>query len=161
MTETSRDASFLREALALAEASIDAGGGPFGSVVVRAGTVVGRGANRVVLGSDPTAHAEVRAIREACAALDTHVLEDAVLYASCEPCPMCLGAILWSRLPRVVWAASKEDAARAGFDDARFHHAMEVNGAALGTVLDSRSLLAEEGRAVFERWLAKSDRVDY
>jgi len=121
---------FLEEALELAEESAAVGGGPFGAVVVLGGKIVGRGANRVLLDCDPSAHAEVVAIRRAAQALGTHDLKGAVLYSSCEPCPMCLGAALWARLDRVVFGASREDAAAAGFDDARFFE--DLRAVALG-----------------------------
>jgi guanine deaminase len=117
---TMSDQDHLRQAIQLAaEHCVDGRNGPFGAVVVKNGEVVGRGWNRVVELSDPTAHAEVLAIRDACRRLRTHDLKDCVLYSSCEPCPMCLSAIYWARIPRVVFAASSEEAAAAGFDDAR------------------------------------------
>ena len=112
------DETFLLRAIELAEThSSDGLHGPFGAVVVRSGEVVGEGWNGVVAHHDPTGHAEVAAIRAAGEALATHVLDDCVLYASCEPCPMCLGAVYWARIPRVVYAASTADARDAGFDD--------------------------------------------
>ena len=114
----SRDTDFLREALRLAaESSASGVNGPFGAVIVRNGVVVGRGWNRVVEEADPTAHAEILAIRDAARELGSHVLADCVLYASCEPCPMCMAAVYWARIGRVVYAAGAEDAAEAGFDD--------------------------------------------
>ena len=92
-------------------------GGPFGAVVIHNGIIVGKGHNEVVLHNDPTAHAEILAIRRACEALNSHQLEDCDIYTSCEPCPMCLGAIYWCRPRKVYYAASREDAERAGFDD--------------------------------------------
>ncbi|MCU0246793.1 MAG: nucleoside deaminase, partial [Bryobacter sp.] len=111
------DPRFLERAVALAARSVARGGGPFGAVVVRGGTVIAQAANRVTASHDPTAHAEVRAIRAACRKLGTHQLDGCEIYSSCEPCPMCLGAIYWARLSAVYFAASREDAARAGFDD--------------------------------------------
>jgi guanine deaminase len=114
-------------ALAIAEATASAKsdqGGPFGAVVVKDGQVIAQAANRVVPDCDPTAHAEVLAIRAACAALGTFQLDGCDIYASCEPCPMCLGAILWARPRAVYFAATRDQAAEAGFDDAVFHHAV-------------------------------------
>jgi len=114
------DQEYLRQAIQLAaEHSADGRNGPFGAVLVRNGEVVGRGWNRVVELSDPTAHAEILAIRDACRRLRTHDLRDCVLYTSCEPCPMCLSAIYWARITRLVFAASAEEAAAVGFDDSR------------------------------------------
>jgi len=111
------DRDFLRQAIDLANRSVDEGGGPFGAVIVRKGLVIGRGNNRVTLDNDPTAHAEVQAIRDACRKEKDFSLSGSVLYASCEPCPMCMAAIYWARIERVVFAASGEDASHAGFDD--------------------------------------------
>lgn len=111
-------AVFLERAIALAVANVRQGvGGPFGCVITRDGVIVAEGANQVTLTADPTAHAEIVAIRAACRMLGSFQLTGCELYSSCEPCPMCLGAIYWSRPERVYFAASREDAARAGFDD--------------------------------------------
>jgi guanine deaminase len=111
------DADFLAEAVRLGVESVVSGGGPFGAVVVQDGEIVGQGMNRVTVKNDPTAHAEVTAIRDACRELGTFSLVGCDLYASCEPCPMCAAAAFWARVNRVVFAATHEDAARAGFDD--------------------------------------------
>ena len=116
--------NWMQEAVSEASAGAAAGhGGPFGAVVVMDGEIVGRGHNEVLILGDPTAHAEMQAIREACTRLDNHSLAGCTLYATCEPCPMCLAAIHWARLDRLVYAATTEDAAAAGFDDAKFHAA--------------------------------------
>ena len=107
---------FMREAIRLARESVETGGGPFGAVIVRDGAIIGRGQNRVVPDKDPTAHAEMLAIRQACRALDTYDLSDCEIYASCEPCPMCLSAIYWARLDRLYYANTRRDAARIGFE---------------------------------------------
>ena len=154
------DERFLLRAIELAEEhSRDGVRGPFGAVVVRDGEVVGEGWNGVVARHDPTAHGEVAAIRAACSALGTHVLDDCVLYTSCEPCPMCLGAVFWARIPRVVYAASASDAAEGGFDDADIGEEL-LRGWRRGS-LDSEQLLRERGRAVFRRWRENPERVDY
>ena len=149
----------MREALRLARESVAAGGGPFAALVVRDGAIIAAGTNRVVLDSDPTAHAEVVAIREAGRRLGTFRLERCELYASCEPCPMCAGAIGWARLARVFYAATRDDAAAAGFDDARLHE--EVARAPGERSVPTDRLLGEEGRVVFEAWAEKPDRVPY
>jgi guanine deaminase len=147
----------LARALELARDSVAAGGGPFGAVVVRDGLLLGEGTNRVTSDCDPTAHAEVVALRSACARLSSHDLTGAVLYASCEPCPMCLGAALWARLARVVYAASREDAAAAGFDDERFHAHFAGGPAAVALERRAHAL----ARAPFEAWLAHAARRPY
>jgi guanine deaminase len=120
---------FLGLAVAEAIRGAEAGqGGPFGAIVVKDGVVIAKAANAVVANNDPTAHAEVQAIRAACAALDSFQLDGCDVYASCEPCPMCLGAILWARPRAVYYAATREDAAAAGFDDAVFHQALGATG---------------------------------
>jgi len=111
------DKEFLRRAVEIAGSGINNGGGPFGAVITKEGKVIAGSNNRVVLDSDPTAHAEILAIREAARLTGTHILDGCVLYASCEPCPMCLGAIYWSGIKRVVYASDRHDAAAAGFDD--------------------------------------------
>jgi guanine deaminase len=118
---TPEDERWLGEAVALATANVAVGGGPFGAVVVRAGVLIGAGQNRVTRDNDPTAHAEVQAIRAACRATGSFSLEGATLFSSCEPCPLCLAASLWSRTDRVLYAADRHDAARAGFDDRAFY----------------------------------------
>ena len=147
----------LDRAVALARDSVGAGGGPFGAVVVRDGEVLGEGTNRVTSDCDPTAHAEVVALRRACARLASHDLSGAVLYASCEPCPMCLGAALWARVARVVYAATRQDAADAGFDDGRFHAHFAGGPAALALERRAHAL----ARAPFEDWLAHAARRPY
>ncbi len=118
---------FLNEAVRLARRGMRHGeGGPFGAVVVQAGAIVGRGCNRVLITCDPTAHAEVVAIRDACAALGRFHLEDCELYATCEPCPMCLGAIYWARLQAVYYAGTRQDAAASGFSDAQIYEELAV-----------------------------------
>ncbi len=159
-TRAAADAAFLRQALALAAQSAGSGaGGPFGALVVRDGRVLGRGTNRVTTANDPTAHAEIVALREACAALRSFSLEGAELYASCEPCPMCLGAIWWARIARVHHAGTRADAAEAGFDDAALWD--EVARPPEARVLALRQMLPDEGRAVLRAWSEKADRVAY
>jgi len=150
----------MRRAIELAFDGMRAGlGGPFGAVVVKAGEVVGSGQNRVTSLADPTAHAEIIAVRAACARLGTWSLAGCEIYASCEPCPMCLGAILWARLDRLWFAARRADAAAAGFDDARFH--AELARPALERDLPSAELLRDEALAALREWQRKDDRTTY
>jgi len=151
------DQAPLARALELARASVAAGGGPFGAVVARDGAVLGEGTNRVTATHDPTAHAEVVALRAAAARLGTHDLSGATLYASCEPCPMCLGAALWARVARVVFAATRDDAAAAGFDDARFHAHFAGGAPALAVV----RVAHRDARTPFDAWRAHPGRVPY
>jgi len=156
----SGDPAFMRQAIALALEGVRSGaGGPFGALVVRDGRVLGRGSNRVTSTHDPTAHAEVVAIREACAATGSFSLQGAELYTSCEPCPMCLGAIWWARLARVHFAGTRADAAAAGFDDAALYD--EVARPLPARVLPLLPLLRDEALAAFAAWGAKADRVRY
>jgi tRNA(Arg) A34 adenosine deaminase TadA len=153
-----RDEEYLAESIALATESVEQGGGPFGAVVVKDGKIIGRGSNRVTLNNDPTAHAEVQAIRDACNAIQDFSLAGATLYASCEPCPMCLASIYWARLDRIVYAASREDAAVAGFDDGVIAREMALPPA-------QRSLqtqqLAVDGSLPFIRWREIEGKVEY
>ncbi len=151
---------FMREAIRLAEEGMQAGrGGPFGCVVVRHGAVVGRGNNCVTSANDPTAHAEVTAIREACSRLGTFQLSDCELYASCEPCPMCLAAIYWARIPVVYYANTRADAAAIGFDDDFIYQQMSLPPEQRSITM--KSLLREEALTGFRTWEAKPDKVRY
>ena len=150
----------MREAIRLAEEGMQAGrGGPFGCVVVRHGEIVGRGNNCVTSTNDPTAHAEVTAIREACSRLGTFQLSDCELYASCEPCPMCLAAIYWARIPVVYYANTRADAAAIGFDDEFIYQQMPLPPEQRSITMTS--LLREEAQAGFRAWEAKPDKVRY
>lgn len=154
------DLQYLRMAIALAQEGMDAGqGGPFGCIIVKDGVVVGRGNNRVTSTNDPTAHAEVVAIRDACRNLEDFQLSGCVLYTSCEPCPMCLGAIYWARPSRIVYAAAREDAAYGGFDDDFIYREIALLPA--GRSIPATQALPDEGRAIFDAWLKKADKIDY
>ena len=154
------DEHFLRHALNLAHTHMQAGeGGPFGAVVVKDGVIVGEGWNQVTSTNDPTAHAEVQAIRDAGRRLGTFNLAGAVLYASCQPCPMCLAATYWSRVNRLVYGGSAEDAAAVGFDDAFLHEELRRDPSERS--LPVTHILPEESKAVFEAWAAKEDKVPY
>jgi len=156
----SDDATFLRAAIELSRRRMEAGfGGPFGAVVVREGALVAEGFNQVTSANDPTAHAEVSAIRAACTALNSFSLAGCTLYTSCEPCPMCLGAIYWARLDRVVYANTRADAAAIGFDDDHIYREFDKPIAARAIAF--AHLPSEEGRAVFAAWQAKPDKVPY
>lgn len=155
------DADFLARALALATANVADGGGPFGAVVVTADGRAFDGVNRVTAANDPTAHAEVSAVRTACAALGTFDLSGAVLYSSCEPCPMCLAASLWARVERVVFAADRHDAAGAGFDDAAFYEYFETPGGRSILPVEQLSIDGSQALAPFTAWSAAAHRTDY
>ena len=156
---TNRDLRFMSHAIALASGSLDRGGGPFGAVVARGDELITEGFNRVVPDGDPTAHAEIVAIREACARLGTHVLSGCVLYASCEPCPMCLGAAWWSRVDRVVMATPREDAATAGFDDAALYE--EIVRPHESRALRVDRLMRDEAAEVMRAWASDPRKVPY
>lgn len=150
----------MQEAVRLSIEGMEKGeGGPFGAIVVHNGEIVGRGNNRVTSTNDPTAHAEVVAIRDACRRLGTFQLIECDIYTSCEPCPMCLGAIYWARPRRVFYGCTREDAAAIGFDDAFIYEE-------IGQPLDHRRipmvpLAREVAIEAFRRWQQKTDRIDY
>jgi guanine deaminase len=153
------EARFMRRAIALSCQGVEQGGGPFGAVVVRDGRILGEGCNAVVPSRDPTAHAEIVAIRAACAAAGTHDLSGAVIYSSCEPCPMCLGAVWWARIDAVVFGNDRADAAAIGFDDAAIY--AEIAAPLAARRLPLRRLLAAEASAAFRLWQSKPDKVPY
>ena len=134
-------------------------GGPFGAVVVRRGKVVGRGWNQVTSTNDPTAHAEVTAIRDACRRLKTFQLDDCALYTSCEPCPMCLAAIYWARFQKVYYANTRQDAAKIQFDDDLIYR--EVARPISKRIIPMKQLLRPEALAVFAEWKGKADKIRY
>ena len=154
------DEDFMREAIKEAEAGLRAGrGGPFGCVIVRRGEIIARGNNRVTSTNDPTAHAEVTAIREACARLGTFQLPDCELYTSCEPCPMCLAAIYWARLPRVFYGNTRADAAAVGFDDDFIYRQIPLPPEQRTVAM--RPLLRDEAQATFRAWAELPTKVRY
>ena len=154
------EANHMRRAIELSVEMMRSGrSGPFGAVVVKHGTVVAEGVNQVTSTNDPTAHAEVVAVRRACQALNTFDLTGCEIYTSCEPCPMCLGAIYWARLGRIHYANDRHDAARIGFRDDFLYHEIPLP-------LDQRAiptlrLMQAEGWAAFEEWDRKPDKVEY
>jgi len=160
MSKPMTDEDFMREAIVLSRENMDAGkGGPFGAVIVRDGTVIGRGANNVTSANDPTAHAEIVAIRNACCHIGDFNLKGSAIYTSCEPCPMCLSAIYWARIDRIFYANTQHDAAHINFDDAFLYEQISLN-------MDHRSipampLLREEALPVFAAWQEKEDKTPY
>ncbi len=151
---------FMREAIALAEAGLRQNrGGPFGCVIVRRGEIIARGSNGVTSTNDPTAHAEITAIREACGKLGKFSLEECELYTSCEPCPMCLAAIYWARIPRVFYGNTRADAAAIGFDDEFIYRQIPL--APERRAIAMQPLMRDEAQASFQAWQAKSDKIAY
>ena len=149
----------MRRAIRLAEKSVAEGGGPFGAVIARDGELIAEASNHVVPHCDPTAHAEVSCIREACSRLGTFNLEGCDIYTSCEPCPMCLGAIYWAHLDRIFYANNRKDAAAIGFDDDFIYQELYLP-------VEKRHkqmllLLPEEAKKAFEMWAEKSDKDAY
>ena len=160
MNPSSDSQTFMRRAIALSRIHMEAGeGGPFGAVVVKDGQILGEGWNRVTSTCDPTAHAEVVAIRKACEQLGTFSLKGCEIYTSCEPCPMCLAAIYWARLDRIWYANGRADAAAIQFDDDWLYRevALPIPERSLATT----ELLREEALVVFQAWEAKADKTRY
>lgn len=150
----------MHEAAELAHKNVTSGrGGPFGAIIVRDGHIVGRGSNLVTSTNDPTAHAEVVAIRNACGELGTFNLTGCQIYTSCEPCPMCLAAIYWARLDKIYFANTRQDAARIGFDDDLIYREVALNHDQRSTPI--LSLTCDKALATFELWTDKSDKVPY
>lgn len=153
------DQHWLAKAVELATANVADDGGPFGAVIVRDGVLLSTGQNRVTRDLDPTAHAEVLAIRAACTSLGDFTLTGCVLYASCEPCPMCICSALWARVDRVVYAASRDDAARGGFDDSVFYDLFTRDRETWSTPVDPVAL--DGSFAPFQAWLEHESRTHY
>ena len=155
-----KELEFMLEAINLSkQGMMNNDGGPFGCVIVKDGEIVGRGWNKVTSTNDPTAHAEVTAIRDACKNLNTFQLEGCEIYTSCEPCPMCMGAIYWARPARVFYANTRQDAADIGFDDSLIYEELTLP-------LNQRKIAIEclgrdEAITVFNAWAAKADKTDY
>jgi guanine deaminase len=154
------DNPFMARAIQLSIDNVRSGhGGPFGALLVQKGDIVAEGVNRVTAANDPTAHAEVVAIREACRKLGLFELKDCELYTSCEPCPMCLGAIYWARLSRVYFGNLAADAARIGFDDSAIYH--EFARPHSERAIPMIQMMREEALAAFRAWEQKPDRIPY
>ena len=150
---------FMRMAIELSKESVRRGGGPFGAVIVRDGEVVATGSNSVTILNDPTAHAEVSAIRAACQAVGNFNLKGCEIYSSCEPCPMCLSAIYWAGIERIYYANTRSDAADIGFDDAFIYDQIPL--APTERTVPSLPLMRAEGLEAFRLWEAKEDKVEY
>jgi tRNA(Arg) A34 adenosine deaminase TadA len=154
------DNPFMARAIQLAVENVRSGkGGPFGSVIVKNSKIVAEAANRVTATNDPTAHAEVVAIREACSRLEVFELGDCEIYTSCEPCPMCLGAIYWARLGKVYFASVAADAAKAGFDDSFIYR--EIAQGLAKRSIPMEQMMRQEALAAFRAWQEKSDKIQY
>jgi guanine deaminase len=157
---TEQDKEFMRRAIKLAQDGSAAGaGGPFGAVIVKDGKIVGEGCNQVTSTNDPTAHAEVVAIRNACQNLASFQLTDCTIYTSCEPCPMCLGAIYWARPAHIFFACTREDAADVGFDDQFIYQEIELP--IEERHIKSINFLREEGLKVFQTWADTTEKTEY
>ena len=159
MQISAEDAKFMEMAIRLSEDNIDNGGGPFGAVIVRDGEVIATGTNRVVPNNDPTAHAEVMAIRSACEKLGTFQLTGCTVYSSCEPCPMCLSALYWAGVKRICYGNTKDDAKAINFDDSFIYDQLELNYADRSIQCD-HFMRAEAIRA-FKKWAEKEDKIVY
>lgn len=156
----SKDLEFIKQAIALSETHMLKGeGGPFGAIIVKDGEVIGQGWNQVTSSNDPTAHAEVVAIRNACKNLSDFQLEGASIYTSCEPCPMCLAAIYWARIERIVYANNRNDAANIGFDDEFLYE--EIKQSIENRKIPMEELARQEGLKVFKKWDEKEDKIAY
>lgn len=157
---TDQDVQFMREAIRLSREGMQSNeGGPFGCVIVKEGKIIGRGNNRVTSSNDPTAHAEVVAIREACQNINDFQLKGCTVYTSCEPCPMCLGAIYWARPDKIYFACSREDAAAIDFDDDFLYK--EIPLPLDQRQIETRQILRDEGNRVFVEWSEKEDKIEY
>lgn len=157
--ETERLEYFMRMALALSRESVRNGGGPFGAVIVRHGAIIAAASNSVTNTNDPTAHAEINAIRQACRKLNTFDLSGCSLFTSCEPCPMCLGAIYWARLDTIYYGNSKDDAAHIGFDDAFIYEQLAIPPA--DRSIPMINLLPQEAAQAFLDWEQLEDKIEY
>lgn len=149
----------MRRAIALSEKSVRTGGGPFGAVIAKDGEIIAEASNTVTIDHDPTAHAEVNAIRQAARKLGTFDLTGCDIYTSCEPCPMCLGAIYWAHLDRIYYANNRKDAARIGFDDDFIYHEIALHPADRHKQM--QILLPEEARKAFDMWMESKDKTTY
>lgn len=155
-----REQHFMQLAVDLARQGMNNGvGGPFGCVIVKGDTIVGKGCNSVATQNDPTAHAEVVAIRDACKNLESFQLTDCEIYTSCEPCPMCMGAIYWARPKKVYFGATRHDAAAAGFDDSLIYK--ELTCDMHDRIIEMVNVGREKVVKVFEEWMEKPDKISY
>jgi len=151
---------FMQKAIDLAKKSMDSNeGGPFGAIVVKNDEIIAEGNNMVTSSNDPTSHAEVVAIRNACKKLNTFQLTDCIIYTSCEPCPMCLGAIYWARPKKVYYACTKKDAAEINFDDQFIYD--EIDSPITNRSISFENINRDEAKKVFDQWILKEDKIDY
>lgn len=158
-TYSAQDAKFMEMAISLSEENIDTGGGPFGAVIVKDGEIISTGTNRVVPNSDPTAHAEIMAIRAACTKLGTFSLEGCTVYSSCEPCPMCLSALYWAGVKRICYGNTKDDAKAISFDDSFIYDQLEL--AYKDRSIECEHFMRDRALAAFRKWEEKTDKVRY
>lgn len=149
----------MRRACRLSEESVSSGGGPFGAVIARDGVIIAEASNSVTRDADPTAHAEVNAIRAACARLRSFSLEGCEIFCSCEPCPMCFGAIYWAKIEKIYYSNNRKDAARVGFDDDFIYQEIATDVAARKKPI--LELMPEEGKKAFEMWMASGEKTEY
>ncbi|MBR4069711.1 MAG: nucleoside deaminase [Bacteroidaceae bacterium] len=156
---TEQQKQWMREAIALSSRNVDNGGGPFGAVIVKDGEIIASGANRVTADNDPTAHAEVNAIRAAAKRLGTFDLSGCDIYTSCEPCPMCLSAIYWARIGRIYYGNTQYDAKAINFDDAFIYN--ELSLAPEQRAIPAERILGDEAIATFDKWRDKEDKIEY
>lgn len=155
-----RKEKFMREAIKLAKTNLEhKNGGPFGAVVVKDNKIIGRGFNTVTSHNDPTAHAEINAIRDACKELDSFQLEDCEIYSSCEPCPMCLGAVYWARPKKLYFAANRDDASNAGFDDSLIYK--EIQLPIESRQIPTEQFMQDEAKEVFNQWKILELKIEY
>ena len=151
---------FMQKAIDLALENIKNGGGPFGAVIVKNGKIVGEGVNRVTKNNDPTAHAEVTAIRDACTNLESFQLDDCEIYSTCEPCPMCLGAIYWARPKKLYFGSTKADAAAIDFDDSFIYDELELPYEKR-KIETKKEFMRPESLEIFKAWENKNDKIEY
>ena len=150
---------FMKKAIELSIQSVNLGGGPFGSVIVKDNKIIAEGSNKVTLSNDPTAHGEIVAIREACKKLNTFILAGCELYSTCEPCPMCLSAIYWARVDKIYYANTREDAKKIDFDDSLIYSEIQKN--INERKISMNQMMRDEALKAFELWDKKTDKVKY
>ena len=151
---------FMQKAIDLAKKSMNSNeGGPFGAIIVKEGKIIAEGNNKVTSSNDPTSHAEIVAIRNACKKLNSFQLTDCIIYTSCEPCPMCLGAIYWARPKKVYYACTKKDAAQINFDDQFIYD--EIDSPITNRSISFENINRDEAKKIFDQWILKEDKIDY
>ena len=153
------DRNFLLQAISISENNVEKGGGPFGAVITKNGKIISSAGNRVISSNDPTAHAEISVIREAAEKLKSFDLSGCTIYCSCEPCPMCLSAIYWARIDRIVYANTRMDAREAGFDDQLIHQ--QLMKPEKSRLIPATQMLLKEGKRALQMWTEKEDKIDY